>query len=203
MLLSEGGVIMESARILVAMENDSLINKFRTILLEGGYEVIDQAKEENECLGKIRSLKPDITILDYKLISIDGSEFAKVVSQNKLCDVILVSDMLNCEEKSSIDYIKAEYDFVVITKPLKRDSFINTINLVIKNRKKIMQLETEIEELKKTLDMRKDIERAKGLLMKHLKLTEDEAFRRIQKQSMDKEISMKEIAKAIILTYDL
>lgn len=194
---------MEHAKILVAMESNILTNKLKTILLESGYEVIDQVIDENEYLSKIRYLKPDIAIMDYKLISINGFEIARIVEDEKLCDVVIISDEQNCEEKSSIEYIKSEYDFVIFTKPLKKDSFISTINLVIKNRKKIMQLEKKIEDLKSTLDARKDIEKAKGLLMKHLKLTEDQAFRRIQKQSMDKGISMKELAQAIILTYDL
>lgn len=194
---------MEHVRILVAMENGILINKLKTILLEIGYEVIDQANEGNECLNKIRFLSPDIAVIDYKLVSIEGFEIAKIVARDKLCDVIIVSDVQTDEEKSSIDYIKSEYDFVVMTKPLKRENLISTINLLMKNRKKIMQLEKEVEVLKMTLNARKDIEKAKGLLMKHLKLSEDQAFRRIQKQSMDKGIPMKEIAQAIILTYDL
>ena len=194
---------MEHVRILVAMENGILINKLKTILLEIGYEVIDQANEGNECLSKIRSLSPDITVIDYKLVSIEGFEIAKIVARDKLCDVIIVSDIQTDEEKSSIDYIKSEYDFVVMAKPLKRENLISTINLLMKNKKKIIQLEKEVEVLKMTLNARKDIEKAKGLLMKHLKLSEDQAFRRIQKQSMDKGIPMKEIAQAIILTYDL
>ena len=72
-----------------------------------------------------------------------------------------------------------------------------------KNKKRIRDLENEIDELKSSLDTRKEVEKAKGLLMRNLNLSEPEAFKRIQKQSMDRGIPMKEIAKAIILAYDI
>jgi len=191
---------MESARILVAMANDASISKLKAVLAESGYEAIDHAKDGNECLRKIRYLRPDLAVLDYNLPPTNGFEIAKIVAEDKLCDVIL---LVNNEQRNSVECVKSGYDVVTVTKPLSRYSFINTVDLVIKSRRKIMKLEKEIDELKKALDARKDIERAKGLLMKNLGLTEDQAFRKIQKQSMDRGIPMKEIARAIILAYDI
>jgi two-component system, response regulator PdtaR len=74
---------------------------------------------------------------------------------------------------------------------------------MMKNRRRVQGLEKEIEELRNTLDTRKEVEKAKGLLMRNLNLSEADAFKRIQKQSMDRGIPMKEIAKAIILAYDI
>ena len=191
---------MESARILVAMANDASISKLKAVLAESGYEAIDHAKDGNECLRKIRYLRPDLAVLDYNLPPTNGFEIAKIAAEDKLCDVIL---LVNNEQRNSVECVKSGYDVVTVTKPLSKYSFINTVDLVIKSRRKIMKLEKEIDELKKALDARKDIERAKGLLMKNLGLTEDQAFRKIQKQSMDRGIPMKEIARAIILAYDI
>jgi two-component system, response regulator PdtaR len=74
---------------------------------------------------------------------------------------------------------------------------------MVKNKRKIQELEQEVETLRASLDTRKEVEKAKGLLMKNLGLSEPEAFKRIQRQSMDRGIPMKEIAKAIILAYDI
>jgi len=191
---------METARILIAMSNDTSVSKMKTILIEGGCTVIDQAKDGHECMRKIRALKPDIAILDYNLPLMSGDEVAKVVTEDKVCDVIVI---LSDAQKSLLDNTVPDMGFVYMIKPLNRNTLITTIEIMVKTRRKIRELEEEIEELKSTLDTRKEVEKAKGLLMRHLNLSESEAFKRIQKQSMDKGIPMKEIAKAIILAYDI
>lgn len=191
---------MGSVRILLAMSNDTSIGKLRTILVENGYMVVEQAKDGHDCLRKIRALKPDLIIVDYDLPLTNGHEVAKVAIEDKICDVILIATEA---QKSLIEDVKAEYSFMCMIKPISKPSLVSTIDLMAKNRKKIMELQREIEELKATLDTRKEVEKAKGLLMRHLNLSESEAFKRIQKQSMDRGIPMKEIAKAIILAYDI
>lgn len=190
---------MESVRILLAMSSDTSITKLRAILVENGYTVVDHAREGNECMRKVRALKPDILMVDYNLSMMNGYEVATVALEDKLCDVVLLATEA---EKGMLDYI-TEVGFVCMTKPLNRPNLLNTIELMVKAKKKIRDLENEIDTLKATLDTRKEVEKAKGLLMKHLNLTEPEAFKRIQKQSMDRGIAMKEIAKAIILAYDI
>ncbi|MCR4436737.1 MAG: ANTAR domain-containing protein [Clostridiales bacterium] len=189
---------MESARIIVAMNNDTSINKMRAILTENGYIVVDLAKDGHECLRKIRLFRPDIVIVDFNLPLTNGYEIAKVAIEDNICDVILITAN---SQYDFADEIKSDSGFVCMEKPLSKVSLINTIELMVKSKRKIRQLEKEIEELKANLDTRKDVEKAKGLLMKHLNLTEEEAFKRIQKQSMDRGIPMREIARAIILAY--
>ena len=191
---------MEPARILVAMNNKSSNNKLKVVLNAVGYQIVDQADDPNDALRKLVNLKPDLAVMEYDLSPQNIIEVAKIAVEDKLCDVILIA---SSEQKGSLDYLKSEYDIVVIAKPLHKETFLSTVDLVIKNRKKVLALEKEIEELKEAIETRKEIEQAKGLLMKNLNLTEEEAFRMIQKQSMNRGIKMKEIAKAIILTYNL
>lgn len=191
---------MDSARILIAMNNDASMIKLRQTLGESGYTVVDHARDGHECLRKIRAFRPELVIVEYNLPLLNGYEVSKVTIEDRLCDVILI---INDAQKSLIDDIKSGHNFVSMSKPINKVGLINTIDVMIKNRKKISALEKEIEDLKATIDARKDIEKAKGLLMKNLGLSEPEAFKRIQKQSMDKGIPMKEIAKAIILAYDI
>lgn len=191
---------MESARILVAMNNEGSTNKLKAVLAESGYQVIDHANNANEALRKLVNLRPDLAVLEYDLSPQNSIEVAKIAVEDKLCDVILIASN---EQKGAVEYLKSEYDIVVVSKPLHRDTFLSTVDLIIKNRKKVTALQKEIEELKDTIDTRKEVEQAKGHLMKHLNLTEEQAFRMIQKQSMNRGIKMKEIARAINLTYNL
>lgn len=191
---------MEAVRILIAMSNEAYSVKLRTVLVEAGYTVIDYARDGHECLRKVRALRPDLVVLEYNLSLMNGYEVSRIVIEDRLCDIILV---VAAEQESLISDLRGEHSFVYMTKPINKSGLINTIDLMVKNRRKVRELEKQIEELKASLDARKDVEKAKGLLMKHLGLSEAEAYKRIQKQSMDRGIPMKEIAKAIILAYDI
>lgn len=191
---------MELSRIVVAMGNDASNAKVKAFLTENGYIVADQAADGHECLRKLNALRPDLLIVDYGLASMNGYDVARVAVEDKLCDVILVA---NTAQLGFVSGIKADYGFVCLEKPLNKLLLLNSIELMSKSKRRIKQLEKEIEELRNTIDTRKEVEKAKGLLMRHLNLSEAEAFKRIQKQSMDRGIPMKEIAKAIILAYDI
>ena len=191
---------MDSTRIMIAMSNDALAVKLKTILTQAGLSVIEQAGEGPDCLRKIRTLRPDILILEYNLPFMNGLEISKVALEDKICDVMM---MVTLEQDNMLEDIRQEAGFVSLVKPVSKALLTGSLDIMIKNRRKIRQLEKEIEVLKSSLDTRKEVEKAKGLLMMNLGLSENEAFKRIQKQSMDRGIPMKEIAKAIILAYDI
>ncbi len=194
------GVGMDSTRIMIAMSSEALSLKLKTILVEAGFMIIEQANEGQECLRKMRALKPDIIILEYNLPHMNGLEISRVAIEDGICDVML---FVSVDQECMVDDIRQESGFVSLVKPVNKMLLIGSLELMIKDRRKIKQLEKEIEELKLSLDTRKEVEKAKGLLMANLGLTESAAFKRIQKQSMDRGIPMKEIAKAIILAYDI
>jgi response regulator NasT len=189
-----------SPRILIAMNNEVSSGKLKTIFTENGYIVAGQVSDDQECLRRVRALGPDLVVLDYDLPVSNGYETAKILLEDKLCDVILIATE---SQKALVEELCSNIGFSCITKPLGKTNLLNTVDLMFRARRKINILEKEITDLKEVLNTRKEVEKAKGLLMKHLNLSEAEAFKRIQKQSMDKGISMKEIAKAIILAYDI
>jgi response regulator NasT len=189
-----------SPRILIAMNNEVSSGKLKTIFAENGYIVAGQVSDDQECLRRVRALGPDLVVLDYDLPASNGYEVAKILLEDKLCDVILIATE---SQKALVEELCNDIGFSCITKPLGKTNLLNTVDLMFRARRKINILEKEITDLKEVLNTRKEVEKAKGLLMKHLNLSEAEAFKRIQKQSMDKGISMKEIAKAIILAYDI
>lgn len=190
---------MNSVRVLIAMTNDVTIDKIKTLMHENGFLVVDEAKDGNECLRKMRTLRPDISILDFSLNSISALEVSRVAIEDDISNIIMIST----EEQKSLIYDLNSPGFICLSKPLNKNALLSTVEIMARSRKKIKTLEDEIDKLRTTIDTRKEVEKAKGLLMKRLGLTEQEAFKRIQRQSMDKGIPMKEIAKAIILAYDI
>lgn len=191
---------MESTRILIAM-NDISANKLKAILNENGLTLAGQAADGQECLRKVKLFGPDIVILEYDLPIMNGYEVSRIILEDGSCDIILIANDLS--QRDFVGDMMSEPGFHCIVKPVSKMSIINTIEIMVKNKRRIEKLEKEIKELKEVLNTRKEVEKAKGLLMKHLNLSEAEAFKRIQKQSMDKGIPMKDIAKAIVLAYDI
>lgn len=192
--------MMNTMRILTAIYNNSLDEKLKSLLSESGFLVIDQVKDGSECLRKIRALTPDVLLLEYNLPTVSGAEVSRIALEDKICDVMM---LVTADQDSMLTELKKENGFISLVKPINKTLLVSSLELMVKNRHKIQLLEKELEELKLTLGTRKEVEIAKGLLMKNLGLTENVAFKKIQKQSMDKGIPMKEIAKAIILAYDI
>lgn len=191
---------MGAVRIIIGMKNEASLVKMKEILQGSGYIVVEEAKDGRDCLRKIKALKPDLSIFEMELPTMDGLEIARVLQEEKLGQAIVITgaspEQLSYQEDS-------EQEAVILPKPLNKASLLTMIQILVKHQRKVAKLEKDIEELRVGLDTRKEVERAKGLLMKNMNLSEPEAFKRIQKQSMDRGISMKEIAKAIIVAYDI
>lgn len=191
---------MDTARVIVAMGNDAANSKIKAFLVEHGFEVIETAQESNECLRKLSLLRPDILVIDSSLPGLGGFEVTRVATDDDNCSVVMIT---STPQDFIEENLKDSFRFSYIVKPINKMLLINTLELMLKSGKKIKELEIEVEQLRSAIDSKKEVDKAKRLLMEHLKMNEEEAFKRIQKQSMDKGISMREIAKAIILAYDI
>lgn len=194
---------MEYCRVIISTLSETTSAKLAEVLSASGFTIADIVYSLNECLNKTRVLKPDIVIIDYNENILEyeaNDEHLKMIINEKNSGVVLLSNYNN--QNVCKKYWEYE-NFYCLIRPINKQMLIVCIEMMLKTVKKIQKLEQEVANLKNMLDTRKEVERAKGLLMKNLGLSEDEAFRRIQKQSMDRGISMKEIAKAIILAYDI
>ncbi|MGE5472967.1 MAG: ANTAR domain-containing response regulator [Ignavibacteriales bacterium] len=192
---------MNIVRVLVALAaGEPQLLKLRNMLTEHGYDVVSIARDGHECIRKARMHRPDIALIDYDLIQYTGCEVAKILSDDEICSVIL---LLNETQKSLINENAGEWNLAYLLKPINISGLISTIELTLKSNKKIKSLEKEVQGLKDIIETRKIIEKAKRILMKKFNISEDEAFRKIQKQSMDKRLQMIDIAKSIIVLYDI
>lgn len=191
---------MYELNIMLAIFDNVYSKNLKSFLQTMGLNVIDTSKDSNDCLRKVRMLRPDLLIIDYDLKPINGFNVAKIIDEDNISSGML---LLNDGQKSQIEQDVFLNNFIYLLKPLSKNVLLTSIELFKKSNIKIKALKQEIEDLRESLEARKNIEKAKGLLMNMYKISEQEAFRLIQKRSMDKGISMKEIAEAIIIAHDI
>ena len=184
----------QSLRVLVA-EDESLIRMdVVATLAEAGFEVVGEASDGEEALELAEKLSPDVVVMDIKMPKLDGISAAEKLTELKI-PVVLLTAFSQAELVARATEAGA---MAFITKPFKPADLIPAIQIAIARSEEIMALEQEISDLSDRLETRKLMDRAKGLLMSKMKLAEPDAFRWIQKASMDRRLSMAQVAKAVI-----
>lgn len=184
----------EPLKVLVA-EDESLIRMdVVATLSEAGYEVLGEASDGEEAVEMASRLSPDVVVMDIKMPKMDGISAAEKISDLRIPVVLLTAfsqaELINrATEAGAMAYI---------TKPFKPADLLPAIQIAIARSEEIAALEAEISDLSDRLETRKVMDRAKGLLMTKMKLSEPDAFRWIQKASMDRRLSMAQVAKAVI-----
>lgn len=191
---------MDRSKIFVALADAALRKRIKQILTKEGYLVTGEAEDGPLALRQIRALAPDMVITEAELPGMGGMEVAKIIAEDRLAPVLLVASSLHGD---FVQRARESWVFALVSPPVQASNLIPAVESAMLNFRKIVRLEEEVDKLKETLQTRKLVEKAKGILMETLGLPEAEAFRRIQKQSMDKCTSMKAIAEAIILAHEL
>ncbi len=191
---------MSEQRVVIADADSGGRRNLKALLQQAGFVVVGEAEDGLSALKLIRNRQPDLIIMEARLAAMDGEAVADIVQEEALAPIIL---MTNHDQIKFLGQQKIPRDFAYVIKPVSESNLFPVIDLVMRNYRKIRALEDEIEKLKETLETRKLVEKAKGILMDSIGVNEAEAFKRIQKQSMNKRMSMKSVAKAIILAHDL
>ena len=180
-------------RILVA-EDETLIRMDLVEMLgEAGYEVVAEASNGEEAVNLAAEVKPDLAILDVKMPVLDGISAAE--------KIISISPVLMLTAFSQKDLVERARDagaMAYVVKPFTINDLVPAIEISVSRHRQMKSLETEVADLHDRLETRKIIDRAKGILMKALNLSEPEAFSWIQRAAMDRRITMKEVAEAVI-----
>jgi response regulator NasT len=182
-----------SHRILVAEDETLIRMDLVEMLQEAGYEVVGAASDGSEAVSLAESLKPDLTILDVKMPVLDGISAAE--------KIIAMSPVLMLTAFSQKDLVERARDagaMAYVVKPFTINDLVPAIEISISRHKQMKSLEAEVADLHDRLETRKVIDRAKGILMKALNLSEPEAFSWIQRAAMDRRITMKEVSEAVI-----
>ena len=186
--------MQEALRVVVA-EDEALIRMdVVATLQEAGFEVVGEAGDGEEAVRLAIELMPDLMIMDIKMPKLDGISAAEKISEHKIPVVLLTAF-------SQADLVKRAADagaMAYVTKPFKPSDLLPAIQIALSRSEELFALETEIADLNERLETRKLMDRAKGLLQSKMKLSEPEAFRWIQKASMDRRLSMSQVAKAVL-----
>jgi len=170
------------------------------VLKEKGFEVAGEGTSGKGALRLAKETAPDVILMAVGLADMDGVRAAQAIMEESPLPVILLTSHYDAE---TIERAKGAGVMAYLIKPLREEELLPTVELAISRFAEFVSLRRENEDLKKTLEARKAIERAKGILMQRQGLSEAEAFALIQKKSMDTRKSMAEIAQAIVLTEEI
>ena len=184
----------EKVRILVA-EDESLIRlDIVETLTEAGYEVVADAGDGEEALRLANEHEPNLAILDVKMPKLDGISVAEKLQELSIPTVMLTSF-------SDTDLVKRASEagaMAYVVKPFSSNDLLPAIQIALSRGQELLDLEAEIADLTERLETRKLLDRAKGLLQIKMKLTEPEAYRWMQKASMDRRLTIAQVAETVI-----
>ncbi len=188
-----------SATRIVIADDEPLIRIDLRENLEGlGYEVVGEAADGKHAVELARKLRPDIVIMDIKMPEMSGIEALRVLTEENVAPVLLLTAY---GEGDLVQQASDAGAVAYLVKPYRQSDLQPHIEVALARFSELRTLRTELEDVREALSVRKLVERAKGLLMETQGLKEAEAFRRIQKLSMDTRKSMKEVAEAILLAH--
>ena len=187
---------MTETRIVIAEDEPIARMDLREMLKNLGYQVVGEAADGRAAIDVARELRPDLVIMDVKMPELDGITAARELTGDRVSAVLLVSAY---SDRELIDDAKGSGVLAYVTKPFSEAQLSSALEVALARYRELRGLEQELGDTRVALETRKLVDRAKGVLMDRHGLKEDEAFRRIQKLSMDTRKSMREVAEAILL----
>ena len=183
----------KKVRILVAEDETIIRLDLVEMLTEAGYEVIAQAENGAVAVELARQHNPDLAILDVKMPEMDG-----ITAAEQIISIAPVLMLTAFSQRELVERARDAGVMAYVVKPFSINDLVPAIEIAISRHKQMKTLESEVADIYERLETRKIIDRAKGILMKAMNLSEPESFSWIQKTAMDRRISMKEVANAII-----
>ncbi len=187
---------MRALRVLIADDESIRLLSLRAQLAALGHQVVAEASTGDEAVILARSTQPDLAILDIKMPIMDGIEAAEQITQSRPLPIILVTAYAESQlvERAARANISA-----YLMKPVAKEDLLPAITLALARFREFQAMRQEVADLREALEARKVIEKAKGILMRRLDLTEDEAFRRLQRQSQEGNRKLAQVAEAIVV----
>jgi response regulator NasT len=182
-------------RVVVA-EDEALIRlDLVEMLTEAGYEVVGQAGDGEAAIEITEKEKPDLVVMDVKMPKLDGISAAERIANQRIAPVVILTAF---SQRDLVERARDAGAMAYLTKPFTIDDLMPAIELAVSRFQEIKQLDAEVADLQDQLKARKLIEKAKGILMKNLKINEPEAFKWMQKTAMDKRRSMTDVAQLVM-----
>lgn len=181
---------------IIVVEDESIVRlDIVEMLKDANYDVVAEASNGEKALELIDKFRPDLVIMDIKMPKLDGLKASKIISKKYETPILILTAY------SHSDYVEdAKLDNIVgyIVKPISEAQLLPAVEVAISQSNNLKKLKTEIINTKKQMNNRKLIEKAKGILMDHLNLSEEAAYQKLRRTSMDKQIAIEKEATAII-----
>lgn len=187
-------------RIVIADDESIIRMDLREMLTHLGYEVVGEAGDGQTAVGLAHQLRPDLVVLDIKMPALDGIEASELLTKERIAPVVLLTAY---SEQHLIERAKTAGVSGYLVKPFRESELMPVIELALARFRDVQSLEQKVDDLRDSLETRKLIERAKGVLMETHGLKESDAFNRIRRTSMDSRKSMREVAEAILLSHQV
>jgi len=182
-------------RVLVAEDEAIIRLDLAEMLGEAGYEVVGQAGDGEQAVAMALELRPDIVIMDVKMPVMDGITAAEQIGKERICPVVMLTAFSQTE---LVERARDAGVMAYVVKPFTASDVTPALDIALSRWSELKALEVEVADLGERLETRKAVDRAKGVLMAKLKITEGEAFRWIQKTAMDRRMGMREVADAVV-----
>ena len=181
-------------RILVIDDEGAIRDSLRMILEYEDYQFVGAASGQ-EGIATVQRERPDLVLLDIKMPGMDGLAAARIINQEKLCGVLVLTAF---SQREVVEDARDAGALAYLVKPFQKSDLVPAIEVAIGRFRELRALTGEIDALGEQLAARKAIERAKGVLMDELKLSEQDAFTFIQRTAMSERSKMRDIAERII-----
>ncbi len=182
-------------RVVIAEDEAIIRLDLKETLEEEGYEVVGETGRGDEVMELISLHKPDLAILDIKMPGMDGLQAARLVSEAKLCPVVLVTAF---SQREIVEQARDAGALAYIVKPFQKTDLIPAIELAIGRFRELKLLSNEVGALEEQLETRKLLDRAKGILIDQFSFSENDAYLFVQRCAMSERTKMRDVAERIV-----
>ncbi|MGX1757277.1 ANTAR domain-containing response regulator [Streptomyces lydicus] len=184
-----------TTRVVIA-EDEALIRlDLKEMLEEEGYTVVGEAGDGQTAVELAREHRPDLVILDVKMPVLDGISAAEKIAEESIAPVLMLTAF---SQRELVERARDAGAMAYLVKPFSKTDVVPAIEMAVSRFTELRTLEQEVADLTQRLETRKLVDRAKSILQTQYGLTEPAAFRWIQKTSMDRRLSMQQVAEAVI-----
>ena len=184
-----------SVRVVIAEDEAIVRLDLKEIMEEEGYEVVGETGRGDEAVELVRTHRPDLAILDIKMPGSDGLTAAREISAERLCAVLILTAF---SQRDLIEQARNAGALAYLVKPFQKSELLPAIEMAIGRFAEMKALDEQVKTLEESLEVRKAVDRAKGVLMDELGWKENESFTWIRSQAMNERIRMVDVANQII-----
>ena len=185
----------EAPRVVIA-EDEALIRlDLREMLEEEGYQVVAEAADGEEAVALVLAHRPDLAVLDVKMPVLDGISAAERIAAARVAPVVMLTAF---SQRELVERAREAGAMAYLVKPFSKADLVPAVEMAMARFDELTALESEVGDLRERLETRKLVDRAKGLLQSRHGLDEAAAYRWVQRTSMDRRLSMREVAEQVL-----